>query len=73
MQLHGDEGMEACGECGVPAMRVVHVPGGAGMDHDEDLVSAEARAQEVLEQLSPNYAAAVVLDTTVEGVQGEFS
>lgn len=78
VQLHGDEGMEACAECGVPALRVVHVPASGqprevgadeGEEGDQDL-SLESRVQDVLHQLPPNYAAGVVLDTTVKGMQG---
>lgn len=65
VQLHGDEGMEACAECGVPALRVVHVPA------REEGVSAEARAEMVLNQLVPNFAAGVMLDTSVNGAQGK--
>lgn len=78
MQLHGDEGIEACADCGVPALRVVHVPalgGGeaAAVAGEGEAASAKTRADRVLEQLPPGYAAGVVLDTTVEGVQGEGS
>lgn len=85
MQLHGDEGMEACAECGVPALRVVHVPaeaGGAAVDGDAAgeegggegalSASAKARAEVVLAQTPPNFAAGVLLDTSVKGVQGEY-
>ena len=66
MQLHGDEGIEACAECGVPALRVVHVPAAGGE------ASAKLRAEGIIRQLPPNFAAGVVLDTTVKGLQGEF-
>lgn len=71
VQLHGDEGMEACGECGVPTIRAVHVPAEATGTSAAGEPSAEARAKSVLDQITPGYAAAVLLDTTVEGVQGE--
>ncbi|CAM9625132.1 unnamed protein product [Pylaiella littoralis] len=67
VQLHGDEGMEACAECGVPAIRVVHVPAGGEGD---DAPSAESRAETVLAQITPNFAAAILLDTSIKGVQG---
>lgn len=69
MQLHGDEGIEACADCGVPALRVVHVPA-SGADGGAD--SSKLRAESIIGQLPPNFAAGVVLDTTVKGVQGEF-
>eukprot|EP00904_Undaria_pinnatifida_P012423 jgi/Undpi1/8310/HiC_scaffold_25.g10779.m1 len=64
VQLHGDEGIEACAECGVPALRVVHVPAAGGE------ASAKLRAEGIIRQLPPNFAAGVVLDTTVKGLQG---
>ncbi|CAM9191193.1 unnamed protein product, partial [Laminaria digitata] len=73
VQLHGDEGIEACAECGVPALRVVHVPAaGAGGDGGGSggEGSAQLRAEGIIGQLPPNFAAGVVLDTTVKGVQG---
>ncbi|CAN0087788.1 unnamed protein product, partial [Ectocarpus sp. 4 AP-2014] len=79
VQLHGDEGMEACAECGVPALRVVHVPAAApGEERVESVLvggeraspSAKSRAEEVLAQAPPNFAAGVLLDTSVKGVKG---
>ena len=73
-QLHGDEGIEACTECGAPALRVVHVPAApaaGAMGVAEGRESAKARAQMVLDQLPPNLAAGVLLDTSVEGSQGD--
>ncbi|CAN0283378.1 unnamed protein product, partial [Hapterophycus canaliculatus] len=83
VQLHGDEGMEACAECGVPALRVVHVPteaGGSATNGDAAVeggggegalaAAAKARAEVVLAQTPPNFAAGVLLDTSVKGVQG---
>lgn len=68
VQLHGDEGMEACADCGVPAIRVVHVPAGG---EGADAPSAESRAEAVLGQITPNFSAGILLDTSVKGVQGE--
>ena len=69
MQLHGDEGIEACADCGVPALRVVHVPAAGGDGGD---ASSKLRAEGIIGQLPPNFAAGVVLDTTVKGAQGEL-
>ncbi|CAN0378144.1 unnamed protein product, partial [Discosporangium mesarthrocarpum] len=72
VQLHGDEGLEACAECGVPGIHVVHVPpaldseGGGG----EGALTAEHRAALVVEALKPGFAAAVLLDTVVKGARG---
>eukprot|EP00752_Nemacystus_decipiens_P006212 g5604.t1 len=79
VQLHGDEGIEACAECGVPALRVVHVPAageeeqvtpGDGGGVFPSSPSAAARAEAVLAQVPPNFAAGVLLDTSVNGAQG---
>lgn len=71
VQLHGDEGLEACGECGVPALRVVHVPA-PGSDGSGEEGSAEQRARSVVDALRPGFAAGVLLDTTVKGSRGNF-
>lgn len=68
-QLHGHEGIEACAECGAPAFRVVHIP---AMGQEEGNVPAEKLAKDVLDQLSPNFAAGVLLDATIRGALGEF-
>merc|ERR1740139_709750 len=62
VQLHGDEGMEACAGCGVPALRVVHITADAGGD-------AETRAQKIVDSLTAD-PTAILLDTAVKGVQG---
>ncbi|OQR96720.1 N-(5'-phosphoribosyl)anthranilate isomerase indole-3-glycerol-phosphate synthase [Achlya hypogyna] len=62
VQLHGDEGYEICAELSVPAIRVVHLPGGA----TGDTVNLEA----IVEHIKPGYAMALLLDTTVKGQMG---
>jgi phosphoribosylanthranilate isomerase len=66
IQLHGDEGMEACdsSKCGgVPAIRVVHMPPG-------DLGDASSRAQAIVNSLTSSHPQAILLDTSVKGSQG---
>ncbi|CAM9539889.1 unnamed protein product [Chrysoparadoxa australica] len=63
VQLHGDEPWEDCRECGVPTIRVIHVPA-------DDAGSPKDRADSILQQLRPGYAAAVLLDTSVKGAKG---
>ncbi|KDO35703.1 hypothetical protein SPRG_00497 [Saprolegnia parasitica CBS 223.65] len=62
VQLHGDEGFEICADLIVPAIRVVHLPGGT----TGDTVNMDA----ILEHIKPGYAMALLLDTTVKGQMG---
>lgn len=71
VQLHGNEAMEACGQCGVPALCVVHVPASEGGSESEQ-ASSEQRAKDVLARLKPGFAAGVLLDTTIKGTLGEM-
>ena len=75
VQLHGSEGYKACARevCGVPALRVVHVPSPA----DTDAASGEkkegeeggSRAAAMLAEMEagPASAYAVLLDTKLKG------
>ena len=58
VQLHGDEGMEACSKCGVPAIRVVHMEAGATPNVDKILASLTSDP------------VAILFDTSVKGAQG---
>lgn len=58
VQLHGDEGMEACSKCGVPAIRVVHVEAGVKPNVDK-----------ILDTLTSD-PVAILFDTSVKGYQG---
>lgn len=58
VQLHGDEGFQACSECCVPAIRVVH------MEADSD-----SNVDDILSSLTSD-PVAVLLDTSVKGAQG---
>jgi len=65
VQLHGDEGMEACNpaKCGgVPAIRVVHMPPDKG--------DAFNRARAIVDSFTSSYPQAILLDTSVKGAQG---
>ncbi|EQC39100.1 hypothetical protein SDRG_03308 [Saprolegnia diclina VS20] len=62
VQLHGDEGFEVCADLIVPAIRVVHLPGGT----TGDTVNMDA----ILEHIKPGYAMALLLDTTLKGQMG---
>jgi len=57
VQLHGDESDEDCLECGVPAIKVVHIP----LESNR----AGERAAEILSSLRPGYSVALLLDTFV--------
>ncbi|KAG5180335.1 indole-3-glycerol phosphate synthase-domain-containing protein [Tribonema minus] len=67
VQLHGDEGWDACAHCGVPALRVVHVPTSPSGEGEGD---AAVTADAILAALRPGAAAAVLLDTSVGGARG---
>lgn len=64
VQLHGDEGMAACADCGVPALRVVHVRA-----DEEGGDGTEGRARKIAASLTGD-PVAVLLDTAVRGAKG---
>jgi len=73
-QLHGDEPAGACAECGVPALRVVHVDekgsdDAAGADDRAATVARFARALARADG-EAGAAIAVLLDTAVRGERG---
>jgi len=63
VQLHGDEGMGACSKCGVPAIRVVHI------EATTEKIVASDSAEKIVALLTAD-PLAILLDTSVQGVQG---
>lgn len=62
VQLHGDEGFEACRQINFPTARVIHLPD----TYNIDSVDSEA----ILHHIESNAANFILLDTTIKGQKG---